>query len=65
MSPLPTSDYFDLHQLADGVFTTIGKVNSRAFSNAGIISTGEHTLIFDTFNTHHAGVDLRQAAETL
>lgn len=62
---LPLSDYFDLHQLANGVFAAVGKVNSPAFSNAGIVDTGDQTLIFDTFNTPHAAADLRDAAEIL
>jgi cyclase len=62
---LPPSDYFDLHQLANGVFAAVGKVGSPAFSNAGIVDTGDQTLIFDTFNTPHAAADLRDAAEIL
>ncbi len=62
---LPTSDYFSLHQLADGVYAAVAKMNSPAYSNAGIVDTGDHTLIFDTFNTHLAAVDLYQAAESL
>jgi glyoxylase-like metal-dependent hydrolase (beta-lactamase superfamily II) len=65
MPPVPTSKYYDLHQLAGGVFAAVARVNSPVFSNAGIIDTGDHTLIFDTFNTHHAALDLRQAALSL
>jgi len=65
MTPLPTSIYFTLYELADGVYAAIGKEGSPAFSNAGIIDTGNHTLIFDTFNTFHAALDLRRAAEIL
>jgi glyoxylase-like metal-dependent hydrolase (beta-lactamase superfamily II) len=62
---LPLSDYFVLHQLGEGVFAAVGKVNSPAYSNCGIVDTGDHTLIFDTFNIYHAAADLRQAAESL
>ena len=65
MRAVPTSEYYDLHQLADGVFAAVARVNSPAFSNAGIIDTGDHTLIFDTFNTYQAALDLRQAALSL
>jgi cyclase len=65
MTTLPTSTYFTLHELAGGVYAAIGKEGSPAFSNAGIIDTGNHTLIFDTFNTFHAAEDLRRAAEIL
>ena len=57
--------YFDLFSLAEGVYAGVGKVNSPAFSNAGIIDTGDHTLIFDTFNIVEAAYDLRRAAENL
>jgi glyoxylase-like metal-dependent hydrolase (beta-lactamase superfamily II) len=62
---LPASEYYILHQLADSVFAAVGKVDSPAFSNAGIVDTGDQTLIFDTFNASHAAADLRDAAEIL
>jgi cyclase len=62
---LMESNYFKLHQLADGVFAAIAIPGSPAYSNAGIIDTGIHTLIFDTFNTHMAALDLRRAAKAL
>jgi glyoxylase-like metal-dependent hydrolase (beta-lactamase superfamily II) len=65
MTTVPTSIYFALHELADGVYAAIAKEASPAFSNAGIIDTGNHTLIFDTFNTFHAAQDLRRAGEIL
>jgi len=61
----PTSEHFDLHQLADGVFAAIATPQGAAYSNAGIIDLGDRTLIFDTFNTPLAGRDLRAAAESL
>jgi len=65
MISLPTSQYFTLQQLADGVFAAIAKVGSPAFSNAGLIDTGTHTLVFDTFNSPAPAEDLRRAAEIL
>jgi cyclase len=65
MLSLPTSQYFTLHQLADGVYAAIAKVGSPAFSNAGLIDTGAHTLVFDTFNTPAPAEDLRRVAEIL
>ena len=62
---IPSSPYFDFFTLADGVYAAVGKVNSPAFSNAGIIDTGDHTLIFDTFNIVEAAYDLRRTAENL
>ena len=69
MSPstpsLPSSEHFDLHQLTDGVFAAIAKLQGAAYSNAGIIDLGDRTLVFDTFNTPKAARDLRLAAESL
>lgn len=65
MISLPSSPYFKLHQLAEGVFAAIARVGSPAFSNAGLIDTGSHTLVFDTFNTPSPAEDLRRAAELL
>jgi cyclase len=62
---IPFSPYYDPFSLADGVYAAVGKVNSPAFSNAGIIDTGDHTLIFDTFNIVEAAHDLRRTAENL
>jgi glyoxylase-like metal-dependent hydrolase (beta-lactamase superfamily II) len=56
---LPTSEHFELRQVAEGVYAAF------AFSNAGIIDLGGQTLIFDTFEAPAAGEDLRAAAEHL
>lgn len=55
------SKHFQLFTLADGVFAAIGKPAGGAFSNAGIINLGDHTLIFDTFMTQVAAEDLLKA----
>ena len=59
------SKHFTLHALARGVYACIHKPGGAAFSNAGIIDLGGHTLVVDTFNTRAAGRDLRQSAEAL
>ena len=64
-STLPTSEHFELKQLADGVYAAIAVAGGAARSNAGIIDLGDHTLIFDTFLTPIAAEDLRTAAEHL
>jgi glyoxylase-like metal-dependent hydrolase (beta-lactamase superfamily II) len=56
---LPTSEYFELQRLADGVYAALG------MSNAGIVDLGDRTLILDTLDTPQAGQDLRAAAEQL
>jgi cyclase len=64
MTSLPHSKYFELAQLADGVYAAIAR-NRGAASNAGIVNLGDSTLIFDTFMTPQAAEDLRGAAEWL
>ena len=62
---LPTSEHFELHCLAEGIYAAIAIEGGAAFSNAGIIDLGSRTLIFDTFENPKAAVDLRAAAEQL
>jgi cyclase len=62
---LPTSEHFELHQLAEGVYAAIAIEGGAAFSNAGIVDLGGRTLIFDTFENPKAAIDLRAAAEQL
>lgn len=62
---LPTSEHFELYQIAEGVYAAIGIEGGAAFSNAGIIDLGDQTLIFDTFETPKSAEDLRVAAEHL
>lgn len=62
---LPTSDHFELHQIAEGVYAAIAIEGGAAYSNSGIINLGDQTLIVDTFETPMAAEDLRAAAEHL
>src|SRR5689334_16492060 len=62
---LPTSPYFHLEQLAEGVWAAIVARGTGAWGNAGIVALGERTLVFDTFLTSAAARDLRAAAEAL
>jgi glyoxylase-like metal-dependent hydrolase (beta-lactamase superfamily II) len=62
---LPTSEHFELHRLAEGVYAAIAIEGGAAFSNAGVVDLGGRTLIFDTFENPNAAVDLRAAAEQL
>ena len=62
---LPTSDHFELHQIAEGVYAAIAIEGGAAYSNAGLIDLGDRTLIFDTFETPIAADDLKSAAEQL
>ena len=37
---LPTSEHFELHELAEGVYAAIAIEGGAAFSNAGIVDLG-------------------------
>src|SRR5690348_9930601 len=62
---LPTSPYFHLERLAEGVWAAIVARGTGAWGNTGIVALGEKTLVFDTFLTPAAARDLRAAAEAL
>ncbi|HEY8324080.1 MAG TPA: MBL fold metallo-hydrolase [Ktedonobacterales bacterium] len=64
-SSLPTSAFFRLEQLGEGVYHAIATPGSGSLGNAGIIDLGGQTLIFDTMMTSAAARDLRAAAERL
>jgi glyoxylase-like metal-dependent hydrolase (beta-lactamase superfamily II) len=57
------SRYFELQELADGVWAAVAVPGTGAWGNAGIIDLGGQTLVFDTFATPGAGADLAAAAE--
>lgn len=59
------SKHFTLKSLANSVYACIHKPGGAAYSNAGIIDLGDHTLLVDAFHTLVAGRDLRQTAESL
>ena len=65
MITLPSSEYFHLRPIGKGIYAAIAKDGSPAFSNAGVVDTGDHILIFDTFNTFRAAVDLRRVIEII
>ncbi|MEK4343665.1 MBL fold metallo-hydrolase [Paenibacillus sp. FSL P4-0184] len=56
------SRHFNCEPVAEGIYVLEAKEQGGAMSNAGLIDMGDHTLIFDTFNTPQAGKDLREAA---
>jgi glyoxylase-like metal-dependent hydrolase (beta-lactamase superfamily II) len=64
-SVMPTSRYFRLEQLGEGIYFAIATPGTGAMGNAGIVDLGGATLIFDTMLTAQAARDLRSAAETL
>jgi cyclase len=65
MKKMPTSKYFRLEQLADGVYAAIVHDGTGALGNAAFVDLGDRTLVFDTFRSFVAASDLRQAAEEM
>jgi len=51
--------------LADGVHAAIAVDGGAAISNAGIVDLGDYTVVFDSFLTQQAAMDLCAAAECL
>jgi glyoxylase-like metal-dependent hydrolase (beta-lactamase superfamily II) len=62
---LPTSEYFRLQQVGEGIYAAIIVPGKGAMGNAGIVDLGDRTLVFDTFLTPEPARDLRMAAERL
>ena len=62
---VPESKHFTLEHLTDSVYACVHKQGGGAYSNAGIISLGNRTILVDAFDTVAAGRDLRQTAEVL
>ena len=59
------SKHFHLEAVADGVPVAIASVDGGAVCNAGLIDLGDQVVIFDTFLTPQAALDLHAAAERL
>jgi cyclase len=54
--------HFKLHPLAEGVYAAIAENGGQAISNAGLVGLGGQVIIFDTFLTPQAAVELRRFA---
>ncbi len=65
LSNLPPLHHCSIQEIAPGVYVATPLAGSGAASNAGIVALGDHTLVFDTFLTPPAALELRQAAELL
>ncbi len=62
---IPESKHFQLQRLADGVYAAVASEKGYAICNAGIIDTGDRTIIFDTFLSPDPAKDLLKAAKRL
>jgi len=63
--PLPQSEHFTYHELAEGVWAAIVIPTGLAASNSGIVDLGDRTLIFDTTLSPASAAELRTVAESL
>ena len=59
------SRHFRIRPLADGVYAAIAVDGGAASCNSGIIDLGDFTVIFDSFLTPQAAIDLLAASEKL
>jgi glyoxylase-like metal-dependent hydrolase (beta-lactamase superfamily II) len=63
--PLPDSQHFTYHELAEGVWAAIVIPTGLAASNSGIVDLGDRTLIFDATLSPVSAAELRNMAEGL
>lgn len=59
------SKHFSLHSLTEGVFAAIASDAGAAIGNAGLVELSGQVIVFDTFMTPQAALDLRRAAAEL
>jgi glyoxylase-like metal-dependent hydrolase (beta-lactamase superfamily II) len=59
------SKHFVLHSIAEGIFAAIAEDGGSAISNSGLIDLSGQILVFDTFLTPQAAIDLRQLASDM
>jgi cyclase len=59
------SKYFQLEQIAGGVYAALSSDPGMTVANAGIVDFGEFTLLWDSLASEFAASDLRRAAEEL
>lgn len=61
-NPGSVSKHFFLKTLAEGISAAIAEDGGSAICNSGLIDLGDQILVFDTFLTPQAAMDLRQIA---
>jgi len=57
--------YFEIKELADGVFAVVGEREGLCHSNAAIVDLGDQTLVLDTLTLPSYGDDLATACREL
>lgn len=53
--------HFELLVIADGVYAAVANDGTGAVANAGVVDLGDCVLVFDSFNTQQAALELREA----
>ena len=59
----PDSNHFQIKQVTEGVYEAIASDEGGAICNAGIVDLGESLVVFDSFLTPLAALDMRNIAE--
>jgi cyclase len=62
---LTENKHFELHKVKEGIYAAIAKDGGGAVGNAGFIDLGDKTVVFDTFNTQQAALELKKCAEEI
>lgn len=60
-----SSPFFEIRELAQGVFAVLGDREGLCHSNAAIVDLGDRTLVFDTLTLPSYGDDLARACREL
>lgn len=60
-----SSPYFEIQELADGVFAVLGEREGLCHSNAAIVDLGDRTFVLDTLTLPSYGDDLARACREL
>src|ERR1044071_3888827 len=58
-------EHFRLDQVADDAWAAVSVPDTGSVANAGIVRSGDTTIVFDTFVTPQAARDLRAEAEAI
>ena len=61
----PESTHFKIIRLTDGVYAAIHSIGGQAICNAGIVDLGDKTIVFDTFLSLKAAMDLKMIADEI
>lgn len=58
------SDFFQLEEIRDGIYVAVVKPGTGALGNAAVVDFGDFCVVFDTFLSPRAALDLKQFIDT-